>query len=89
MKVQHRVAIWCGSLLFLGTLMAGFLAANAQQGKNNKYICAETNPGACVLLQLHAVPLLRPASWTSSEEEVRLQRPRPIFRTLKGMRHSA
>ena len=46
MKVQHRVAIWCGSLLFLGTLMAGFLAANAQQGKNNKYICSETDPAA-------------------------------------------
>jgi hypothetical protein len=46
MKVQHRVAIWCGSLLFLGMLMAGFLAANAQQGKDNKYICSETNPAA-------------------------------------------
>ena len=46
MKVQNRVAIWCGSLLCLGTLMAGFLAANAQQGKNNKYICSETNPGS-------------------------------------------
>jgi hypothetical protein len=46
MKVRHRVAIWCGSLVFLGTLMAGFLAANAQQGKNNKYICSETNPGS-------------------------------------------
>jgi plastocyanin len=46
MKVQHRVAIWCGSLLFLGMLMAGFWAVNAQQGKNNKYICSETNPGS-------------------------------------------
>jgi hypothetical protein len=46
MRVQHRVAIWCGSLLFLGMLMAGFLAANAQKGKNNKYICSETNPGS-------------------------------------------
>jgi len=46
MKVQYRVAIWCGSLLFLGMLTAGFLAAQAQQGKNNKYICSETNPGS-------------------------------------------
>ena len=46
MKVQHRVAIWCGSLLFLGMLMAGFLVASAQQGKNNRYICSETNPGS-------------------------------------------
>jgi hypothetical protein len=46
MKVQHRVAIWCGSLLFSGTLMVGVLAANEQQGKNNKYICSETNPGS-------------------------------------------
>jgi hypothetical protein len=45
MKVQHRIAIWCGSLMFVGTSMAGFLAANTQQGKNNKYICSETNPG--------------------------------------------
>jgi hypothetical protein len=46
MKVQHRVAIWCGSLLFLVTLMAGFFAANGQQGKNNKYICSEAKPGS-------------------------------------------
>ena len=46
MKAQHRVAIWCGSLLFVSTSMAGFLAADAQQGKNNKYICSETNPGS-------------------------------------------
>lgn len=46
MKVQHRVAILCGSLLFVTTLMAGFLVANAQQSKNNKYICSETNPGS-------------------------------------------
>jgi len=46
MKVQHRVAIWCGSLLFVSTSMASFLAANAQQDKNNKYICSETNPGS-------------------------------------------
>jgi hypothetical protein len=46
MKVQHRVAIWCGSLLFLGMLMAGFLVARAQQGKNNRYICSETHPGS-------------------------------------------
>jgi hypothetical protein len=46
MKVQRRVAIWCGSLLFVITSMAGFLAANTQKGKNNKYICSETNPGS-------------------------------------------
>jgi plastocyanin len=46
MKVQHRIAIWCGSLMFVGTSMAGFLAANTRQGKNNKYICSETNPGS-------------------------------------------
>ena len=46
MKVQLRVAIWCGSLLFLGMLMAGFLFVNAQQSKNKKYICLETNPGS-------------------------------------------
>jgi hypothetical protein len=46
MKVQHRVATWCGSLLFLGMLMAGFLVASAQQGKNNRYICSETHPGS-------------------------------------------
>ena len=46
MKVQHRVAIWCGSLLFLGMLMAGFLVASAQQSKNNRYICSETHPGS-------------------------------------------
>jgi plastocyanin len=45
MKMQHRIAIWCGSLLFVGTSMAGFLTANTQKGKNNKYICSETNPG--------------------------------------------
>jgi plastocyanin len=46
MKVQHRGAIFCGSLLFVTTLMAGFLVANAQQSKNNKYICSETKPGS-------------------------------------------
>ena len=46
MKIQYRVAIWCGSLPFLGMLMAGFLVASAQKDKNNKYICSETNPGS-------------------------------------------
>jgi plastocyanin len=46
MKMQHRIAIWCGSLLFVGASMTGFLAANTQKGKNNKYICSETNPGS-------------------------------------------
>jgi hypothetical protein len=32
--------------LFLGMLMAGFLVASAQKGKNNRYICSETNPGS-------------------------------------------
>ena len=46
MRVQHRVTSWCGSLLFLGISTASFLAANEQQGKNNKYVCSESNPGS-------------------------------------------
>jgi hypothetical protein len=46
MNTPRSKAKWCGSLLFLVTLTAGYLTAKEQQGKSNKYICSETNPGS-------------------------------------------
>jgi hypothetical protein len=46
MKLQRRVAIWLGSLLFLVALTAGYMAATQPEAKGNKYVCSETNPGS-------------------------------------------
>ena len=44
--MQRSVAIWCGLVLFLVTLTAGYLKAKELRSDNDKYLCSETNPGS-------------------------------------------
>jgi hypothetical protein len=44
--MQRSMAIWCGLVLFLVTLAAGYLTAKELRGDNDKYVCSETNPGS-------------------------------------------
>jgi hypothetical protein len=44
--VQHSMAMWCGLVLFLVTLAAGYLPAKELRSDNDKYLCSETNPGS-------------------------------------------
>ncbi len=47
MKMMQRgVAMWCGLVLFLVTLTAGYLTAQELRSDNDKYLCSETNPGS-------------------------------------------
>src|SRR5580700_11947639 len=44
--MQRSMAIWCGLVLFLMTLAAGYLTAKELRGDNDKYVCSESNPGS-------------------------------------------
>jgi hypothetical protein len=44
-RIQPRLVMWFTSLLFSLSL-AGYLVANAQNKRSNKYVCAETNPAS-------------------------------------------
>jgi hypothetical protein len=44
--MQRRIAMWCGLVLFLVTLTAGYLTAKELGSQNDKYRCSETNPGS-------------------------------------------
>ncbi|MFZ0645834.1 MAG: hypothetical protein WAM25_21975 [Candidatus Acidiferrales bacterium] len=47
MKMTKRsMAVWCGLVLFLVTLTAGYLTAKDLRADNDKYVCSETNPGS-------------------------------------------
>jgi hypothetical protein len=46
MELQRRIAVLIGLFVFLVALTAGYLAAKPPQGKSNKYVCAESNPGS-------------------------------------------
>lgn len=43
---QRNMAMWCGLVLFLVTLTAGYLTAKELRSDNDKYLCSETNPGS-------------------------------------------
>jgi hypothetical protein len=44
--MQRSMAIWCGLVLFLVALAAGYLTAKELRADNDKYVCSETNPGS-------------------------------------------
>ena len=47
MKVMQRsMAMWCGLVLCLVTLTAGYLTAKELRSDNDRYVCSETNPGS-------------------------------------------
>jgi hypothetical protein len=46
MKTQYSFATWCGLILFMLILTAGYLAAKELRSGSDKDICSETNPGS-------------------------------------------
>jgi hypothetical protein len=44
MRMQR--GMWCGLVLFLVTLTAGYLTAKELHSDSDEYLCSETNPGS-------------------------------------------
>jgi hypothetical protein len=86
--VQHSMAMWCGLVLFLVTLAAGYLTAKELRSDNDKYLCSEQTPGVCATPVRRAGLLPRPV-WRTSSAPAILLRSRQAFLTLKQMRRSA
>ena len=89
MKMTKRsMAVWCGSVLFLVTLTAGYLTAKDLRADNAKYVCWKQTPGVCATPAPRADPLQLHALRTSSAPA---NPPRSLqaLLTLKQMRRSA